>query len=472
MFNSTFYPTPSHLASKVAWLFNDLDRGYVLDPSAGAGALLDAVKKRYEHEYNRRPPKLYAVEIDANLRAILYDKGYPIAGEDFLTYWPVVQFTHILMNPPFDRAEDHLLHAWEILVKGKIACIYPKAALEGKNAKERLVLTVIEDNGGKVEDIGQPFAKAERPTDVECVIITLEKKPDPTLSGLDFATKNDRPDPDLADADQEMTINSFVGDLLAAYNATIEDTAAYNLARTRIKRHAAPFLSYYDGSKNPIEAADAVDDPFERYNLFVELITASAWSAVFHHPSFRRILTKRAREMFDEFLAKQKRVDFNEHNIKALFAALVARQDDLLNAAIGDAFDTMTRWHDENREHVEGWKSNEAYKVKRRCIIPNGVRLSWGKFEVEYSGRRREFDDIDRALCVVTGRNFDTITTIVKAIEQRPMFQEATSTFFDLRWFKKGTVHLTWLDEQVRRDFNIAAARGRGWLPPAKGAFS
>lgn len=477
MFNSTFYPSPGHLASKMAYIFNDIETGYVLDPEAGKGDLLDAVAKRFQHNGSYRAPKLYAVEIEPDLRAILYEKGYPIVGEDFLAYWPVIQFTHILMNPPFDHAEDHLLHAWEILVKGKIACIYPKAALEGKTAKERQVLALIEDHGGKVEDIGQPFAKgAERPTNVECVIITLDKTPEQPLDDMHFDVRNDRrAAPDFSDyTGQEVTLNSFVGDLLAAYNASIGGFAAYSEQRQRITRYVQPFASYYDGDgrKSPLEEADKQKDPVPRYNTFVELVTASAWSQVLNHPAFQRILTKRAREMFNEFLRKQKRVDFNEYNVRAMFAHLVSRQDELLNAAITDAFDNMTRWHEENREHFEGWKSNEAYRVKSRCILPNAVRYSgYTGFDIEY-GRSQELNDIDRALCVVAGRDYDEIVTIRQAINSDHKAREAFSSFFKLRWFQKGTLHLYWLDEQLRQDFNVAAARGKGWLPPAKGAFS
>ena len=143
----------------------------------------------------------------------------------------------------------------------------------------------------------------------------------------------------------------------------------------------------------------------------------------------------------------------------------------MLFRSINDAFDNMTRWHEENREHFEGWKSNEAYRVKQRCILPNAVRYDWGRFDVEYH-RGQELSDIDRALCVVSGRNYDGIVTICSAIRGHCTTQEAYSSFFKMRWFKKGTLHLWWLDEQLRQDFNVAAARGKGWLPPAKGAFA
>ncbi len=39
------------------------------------------------------------------------------------------------------------------------------------------------------------------------------------------------------------------------------------------------------------------------------------------------------------------------------------------------------------------------------------------------------------------------------------------STYFDITVYKKGTIHLTFNDENILRRFNVAACRGRGWLP-------
>jgi hypothetical protein len=39
------------------------------------------------------------------------------------------------------------------------------------------------------------------------------------------------------------------------------------------------------------------------------------------------------------------------------------------------------------------------------------------------------------------------------------------SEFFSLRFFKKGTLHLTFKDEQLWQRFNQFVARERGWLP-------
>jgi hypothetical protein len=41
----------------------------------------------------------------------------------------------------------------------------------------------------------------------------------------------------------------------------------------------------------------------------------------------------------------------------------------------------------------------------------------------------------------------------------------AESTFFKMRYFKKGTLHLEFKDADLWERFNITAAKGKNWLP-------
>jgi hypothetical protein len=466
MFNDTFYPTPRLLAEALIAPLK-LDKGYVLEPSAGKGDILDTIKakylyNRYDNTYdNHRMPRMYAVEIQPELRAILADKGYTIVGEDFLQYVPDRHYTHIVMNPPFNHCDDHLLHAWDILVQGEIACIYPITALDNPSeVRKQQVLRLIAAHGS-IQELGSFFARgAERRTTAEVAIVRLTKKVEINEDEFGFDVENDpRIAPDMSNEglDSEVALRSYVGDLLARYRAAIDAFAPYKIAEQRLTHYTQAFTDVKLGN----------------YNIFVDSLTESAWQLILGDPRFQRLLTKRAREMFQAFRQRQTRVDFNEHNVKAMFVELLARQDELLNATIQDAFDTMTKYHKDNVEHFEGWKSNECWRINKRVIVPNCVRYpGYGNWEFSYH-KDDEIDDVDRALCLVTGRNFDEITTIVKAVRGTSCgMGETKSTFFKIRMFKKETIHLWWLDDQVRQDFNIAAARGKGWLPPAKGAFA
>ena len=67
-------------------------------------------------------------------------------------------------------------------------------------------------------------------------------------------------------------------------------------------------------------------------------------------------------------------------------------------------------------------------------------------------------------------QRFDRILTVSQALRDAFAQQagpgRTTSTFFEVRYFKKGTIHLQFLDEDVWKHFNYRAAKARNWLPP------
>ncbi len=78
-------------------------------------------------------------------------------------------------------------------------------------------------------------------------------------------------------------------------------------------------------------------------------------------------------------------MDFNEANIKAMFEALVLKKDEIMTGAVLDAFDTMTAYHEDNRIYFEGWKSNKAWKVSRKVVLPYYIdHWATGTFHLDY----------------------------------------------------------------------------------------
>lgn len=41
---------------------------------------------------------------------------------------------------------------------------------------------------------------------------------------------------------------------------------------------------------------------------------------------------------------------------------------------------------------------------------------------------------------------------------------KVVSTFFEITYFKKGTIHIVFRDKFVWDEFNLRAAKGKGWL--------
>lgn len=114
------FPTPPELADRMVQLADIRPGQDVLEPSAGTGAIIDAIRRKPNHGC-----AITAVEINPHLAARLRD--IDCLGEshvrcvDFLSCnGDLGQFDRILMNPPFANAEDieHIQHALTMLKPG------------------------------------------------------------------------------------------------------------------------------------------------------------------------------------------------------------------------------------------------------------------------------------------------------------------------------------------------------------------
>lgn len=107
-----FFPTPAHLAQRMASLAGIREGMRVLEPSAGNGNLADAAKSA--------GGVVDVIEISSQLRDILTAKGYTVVDHDFDGFTPEQPYQAILMNPPFSRRQDaaHIMRAFGMLAAG------------------------------------------------------------------------------------------------------------------------------------------------------------------------------------------------------------------------------------------------------------------------------------------------------------------------------------------------------------------
>jgi len=130
----------------------------------------------------------------------------------------------------------------------------------------------------------------------------------------------------------------------------------------------------------------------------------------------------------------------------------------------------------------EGWKTNDNFKVNEKLIFSYGVRYesqykSLSPWHVHYDSRAEvAYADLDRILCVINGQLFEKCGTVGGALSaaferlnrrhgaESIAEQTTESWHFDIRFFKKGTLHLKFKDRKLWERFNIACAAGKLWL--------
>lgn len=474
MITSDFYPTPLHVAQKMIAGIDGILGMYILDPSAGKGDILDAISKLRRYG---RAENMYAIEINPELRAILSDKHYRVIDFDFLEYDGSGLFDLIIMNPPFDEGAKHLLKAWDISKGALIKCLLNAETIRNPYSAERKRLAALIEAHGSVEFLGQCFKEAERPTEVEVVLVTLQNKEGraafqmkyETAKPMDFDFEQMGQNP-LAPHD---IFESYEGQFKAAVSAF----ESLLIAQQKLEFYAKGLMGSPDKLNDMVTKA-LVPNPTRSYNNFISALSQEAWGNIFQKTKLAQVTTSRVSQEIETMQRQQGAMAFTAKNMDALFYTLALSRANIMTECICDAFDELTKYYPENREQVEGWKTNAAYKVGKRFILPNMVSYD----HLDYS-RIRKLDDLDKAMCFVAGRKFEEILTIgdtyrnysmAKRSSNLPYGELLASTFFKVRLYKKGTMHFEFRDEFLRQEFNRIVAEKRQWLPQKakKGAYA
>lgn len=113
-----FFPTPPEIVERMIELAAVEAGDKILDPSAGSGAILDVIARRFGTE------NLSGIEFNMTLCDVLRAKGHQFLCADFLEIEGHHEHDVVLMNPPFERGQDaaHVAHALDF-VKPVTGCV-------------------------------------------------------------------------------------------------------------------------------------------------------------------------------------------------------------------------------------------------------------------------------------------------------------------------------------------------------------
>lgn len=491
--NADFYPTPEHVIETM--LFDHTIKGRViLEPSAGSGAILDYCKRFL-------PKELLCCENDDNLARIAATKGRLIAS-DFLTVTKeqVSHIDMIVMNPPFSADEKHILHAWDIAPDGCeiiALCNWQTYANDYTRIRENLKFII--KNHGHCTNLGDAFSDADRKTGVEIGLIKLFKPA----------------------GESEKEFDGYF-DLFEEYEEQGEGLMGHNEIRNLVNRYADAvkmFNSVVEASEAMTKLIEPISTEmnirfgaFDKQSVYSTItrdhfkkeLQKSAWKTVFNKLNMEQYVTGRVMEDINRFVEKQSNVPFTMSNIAKMVQMIVGTHGDRMNKVIIELFDQITKHYHENRYCKEGWKTNSEYIVNRKFIIPthNLTRMeNRGKVSASYNQHRGTFftDDITKAICQLTGEKYaqmdkwwefmhdyqmeaitrtlprknalgeqETYTSNEKRCQYRDYGTWYDFNHFRFKVFKKGTIHMEFLDEKVWILFNQTAAKAKGFQLASK----
>ena len=485
-----YYPTPPETARK---LLSMVDRKIVtdginiLEPSAGTGELIKVwtdmhfysrhgyFKREDDNEFNG-----HCIEINKTRAAALKGKGYKVVWDDFLTFNPLMQYTLIIMNPPFREGAKHLLKAMEICAPGgQIACILNAETIRNPYTNERkaLIAKLEEQENYKVEYTTQAFTDADRKTDVEVALVYVKMKAgsDVCLTFENFKKQIFEQREQKSAFAGAVARHGEVNVMIDVYQAEVkaalvlyEEIQNYRLISWQGQDSQYDSDAVFTIKVNSIVDRDWNDD---RVNI-VRKINYKYWKALLYSKELSGLLTNAIQQEYMNNLSKMADYEFNERNILAMKEDLSRNLIQNLEVAIMDVWEEFTHrysWaeYSKNIHYYNGWKTNKAYACNKKVIIPLDAFSSYDKrFEPDYRAQSR-LSDIEKVMNYLDcGRteDFKMYDALMKA-KSEGQNRDIDTKFFKVDLFKKGTCHLTFKDENILKKFNLYCGRKSNWLP-------
>lgn len=431
--------------------------------------------------------QLQLEELDRQLECF-FEEGVHVVHDDFLTYTPYKRYGAIVMNPPFSCGARHLLKAIEMQQHGgQIVCLLNAETLRNPYTAERKRLAaLLEQFGADVEYISDAFrSDAERRADVETALVYLNipfNDDDGTSLFERIARSKQYAEPD-PEQQMEIEVTDMIQMIVNRYRTEVE--AGIELIRTY--RRMLPYLQRdlsqdnHSCYSNPIICITDGNgwgvQNMMTVNKYVKAVRLKYWTALLKNEKFVGKLTSKLQKKYRERVDSYSDYDFSEFNVYSLLAEMNAEIKTGIEDEIGRMYDRLTEEHSyypecsKNRHLYDGWKTNKAWKIEKKCILP-----CYGIFS-EYSTKPREHEahdvlsDIERILNFFDGdMTMDVdLLSVLRWSFNAGNTKNIKCKFFDVTFYKKGTVHIVFTCPELIDRFNIYAAQQRGWLPPSYG---
>ena len=491
--NRDFYPTPDDLIEKMLEGVDFYMVGSVLEPSAGKGDLAEGInaifKRKTGLRWGERILDLDCIELQPELQMILKGKGYRVVHNDFLTYSTYKRYDLIISNPPFSQGAKHLLKMLDMQESGGgVICLLNAETLKNPYTAERKVLVHrLETLQADINYIDNAFMDAERKTPVEVAIVkvfipqkerasfiyeeTLKKAMD-----LEYRERAEAESTDIAE-------NDFIKVIVRQYNIEVEAGIKLIDEFNAMKPHI--LREFTDSGNNSILGLILNNgDPRNNtvtYNSFVKEVRKKYWKALFNNPKFTGQLTSQLLRDYYNRVADLANYDFSIYNILTIREEMSKQVVKGVEEAIVALFDELShKYHyfnetSNNIHYFNGWKTNKSWIINKKVIIPlSGYRdlcYSWGGYKPTHREVVDKLTDIEKGFNYLDGGLTDGIDmmAVLKEAEEDEQTKKVQLKYFTVTFYKKGTCHIEFTNEDLLKKFNIFGAQRKGWLPPSYG---
>lgn len=466
-----FYPTPATLAAKLLEGVRWSEVCSALEPSAGKGDLAELLRGTHDtHGWAMRElTDIDCVEIDPNLRAILKDKGFRVVHDDFLTYQTYKRYDLIVMNPPFADGDHHLFKALSLLkYGGQVRCILNAETLRNPySVVRKKLLAELESMNAEISYVEHAFLDAERQTDVAIAIVKATDKRE--TKDPSFIKDHLRPAHKIADAGER-------GDYTALAKADPID-AIVDKYRFEVECGLRMIREFRALNPRLLSLSYANDDSIDT-NAYVRAMRKTYWVMLFQNPQITGQLTGSLMEKLRNMVDELADYEFSAYNIYELMIHMNQQMTSSIEETIMKLFDDWTRkyhWDEnaQNRHYFDGWRTNDAFAVNSKVIIPLYAfsQWKWDHDQFESYRVREHIMDIQKVFDFLDGGRSDDVdvSEVVNKIKTAGDARNVQFKYFRATFYKKGTCHITFTNPDVLAKFNLFAAQNKHWLPPSFG---
>lgn len=520
--DNQFYPTPKSLLKTIAEDFKEEFKCFideqkwdlkVLEPSAGKGNIAKEIQ-RYGLRVDYETPRCHVecIEIDTTLRATLKGMDLPVVFDDFLHFNTYTRYDLIYMNPPFDNADSHLLKAINLQEKygGRIICIINAETIKNPYTLRRAELyKKLTELGAVIRYYENAFLTedSERKTNVEIAVVWIDVPAPQSFFNSKIFERLDKAKEIRIEQEEtpEQTELIRMGldwttSLVLEYNDHINAALAF------FKEYNAFTATYENRFYGLEDESTKYNKPFQLlvwgserndFNRYIEITRRMYWRKLFDNPKFNEKLTNRLKDDLHSRLNEMEHYDFTEHNILILLeensrATLLGVENEILTL-----FDKLTKHAQydgcENIHYYNGWKTNSAHKLNPKIIIPfnsawkaekrykfvksaySSYCVSDGyEYKLDYYETYRVLSDMSLTLNFLAGglcamERMDILHQIIEMNFNRGNAKNIQTIHFILTFYKKGTCHLKFKNQDLLDKFNLFASQRKGWLPPYYG---
>lgn len=483
---TNFYPTPEALGRKMLENFDFKKAKSILEPSAGKGDLLEVFKCLLKKKTYRDECDMDCIELNADLRDTLKGKGYRVVHDDWLTYQSFKHYDLILMNPPFDNGVQHLLKAirYQQQSGGSIICLLNAETIKNPYSNDRQqLIKLIDKYAGDVEYMTKAFSSAERITDVEIALVIMDIPQPQTASIFYEEMKKAKAYKEMASKEcAELVEGDFIKSIVQFYEvevaAGVKFLEEYRALAPRIKnvigedKYSSPLISVKVGGH---EFSDS------SINAYVRSVRLKYWEALFSNKTFTGNMPSDMANSYRAKVMDLAEYEFSVFNILELKAEICKELLRGIEGSIIKLFEEMTYMHawtrtnefSGNIHYYNGWATNKAYYVSNKVILP--CHSAFGYFRSDSFDPTWELmeklTDLEKALDYLNGTP-GRPSNLIRTLDYQKRIgnnRNIETEYFTVSFYKKGTMHITYKNEDLIKKLNIFAGKKFNMLPPSYG---